>query len=650
LSLQAEQLLSEKGPLADALAGFELRPQQREMARAVQEALEENKHLMVEAGTGVGKSFAYLIPAMLRAGRGGPAVVVSTHTIALQEQLMEKDIPLLRKVLPVEVSAVLVKGRNNYLSLRRLTQASSKQETLFPQHKNLAELHRIEDWAYATDEGSLSDLTPQPDPAVWATVRSDHGNCMGRRCATYDRCFYHRARRRAETAQILVVNHALLFSDLALRQQGVRMLPDYDVVIIDEAHTVESVAAEYFGSTVAEPQVGFLLNGLQAGKKKRGFLASCGGEYLFEAVDACRQNARNFFNDLRAWAREQGRPTPRITEPNFVGNPLSPALRQLRADLLPFRKRLETQEDRYELGSYIDRCEAFAAALDGLIGLGEQDRVYWMEIGGRRTHPVTLRSAPIEVGPVLREALFDSVSSVILTSATLSVSGEEGLDYLAERLGADRADKLKLGSPFNYAEQVELHIEPALPEPNHSDYFEHLAPAIRRYLEMTEGHALVLFTSYSAIRDAADRLREFCERRGYNLMVQGEGMSRTQMLSRLRDEPHGVIFGTESFWNGVDVPGDSLQNVIIAKLPFDVPDHPLVQARMDRIRSRGGSPFRDYQLPEAVLRFKQGFGRLIRSRRDRGIVAVLDSRVARKAYGRRFLEALPECKVISHAD
>lgn len=650
MSCQAEHLLGESGPLAGALAGFELRPQQLEMARAVQQALEHSRHLMVEAGTGVGKSFAYLIPAMLHAARGGPAVLVSTYTIALQEQLIHKDIPFLQKVLPVDIAAVLVKGRNNYLSLRRLTQASQKQQNLFPNRKALGELHRIEDWAYATAEGSLSDLTPQPDFAVWSRVRSEHGNCMGRRCRSYDKCFYHRARRQAESAQLLVVNHALLFSDLALRRQGVRMLPDYDVVIIDEAHTVESVAADHLGSTVAEAQVGFLLNGLCAAKKKRGFLLTCGGDYLLEAVEVCRQTARAFFNDLRAWYRARGKLSARLTEPNFIGNPLSPALRQLRADLLPLRKRLEKQEDRYELGSHIDRCEQFAAALDELIAQGQEDQVYWMEVGTAPPHGVSLHGAPIELGPVLREALFESASSVILTSATLSVSDQKGLEYLAGRLGADQADQLKLGSPFDYARQVELHLEPTLPEPNDRAYAERVAPTIRKYLQMSAGHALVLFTSYAAIRDAAERLREWCAEQGYTLMVQGEGLPRSQMLDRLKNEPHSIIFGTESFWNGVDVPGDALRNVIIVKLPFDVPDHPLIEARMDRIRKRGGSPFLQYQLPEAVLRFKQGFGRLIRSKRDRGLVAVLDSRVTRKAYGRRFLEALPECRVITHLD
>jgi ATP-dependent DNA helicase DinG len=261
---------------------------------------------------------------------------------------------------------------------------------------------------------------------------------------------------------------------------------------------------------------------------------------------------------------------------------------------------------------------------------------------------VTLREAPIELGPVLRETLLEPLSSAILTSATLSTSDEKGLDYLAHRLGTEEAEKCKLGTPFRYAEQVELHLEPGLPEPNDAAYADHIAPAICKYLVRTEGHALVLFTSYTAIRAAAERLRDWCAERGYNLMTQGEGIPRGAMLSRLRSEPHSIILGTESFWNGVDVPGDALRNVIIVKLPFDVPDHPLIEARMDRIRQQGGSPFTDYQLPEAILRFRQGFGRLIRSKRDHGLVAVLDSRILRKPYGRRFLDALPECKLFIH--
>ena len=299
MSLRAEELLGEAGPLVGALDGFELRGEQLDMTRAVQRALDDGSHLMVEAGTGVGKTFAYLIPAMIHAARGGPAVVISTHTIALQEQLIHKDIPFLQKVLPIDVSAVLLKGRNNYLSIRRLTGTSLKQEDLFSAGKERNELWRIEDWAYKTQEGSLSEFSPEPDSKIWSRVRSDHGNCMGRRCATFDKCFYFKSRRKAEKAQILVVNHALLFADLALRERGVQMLPPYETVIIDEAHTIEQVAAEHFGAAVSETQIARLLNELHAGKKKRGLLSAFGGLHLVPSVDACKQDSKSFFQSLR---------------------------------------------------------------------------------------------------------------------------------------------------------------------------------------------------------------------------------------------------------------------------------------------------------------------------------------------------------------
>lgn len=644
--LDPTSILGPEGAVARRLPQYEVRDEQIEMARAVARAIERPGHLVAEAGTGVGKSFAYLVPAILAATEQKKKVVISTHTIALQEQLLNKDVPFLRSVMPQEFSAVLVKGRSNYHSLRRLKVAYERQDATFINTDDRDQLSVIRSWSGRTKDGTLSDLGFKPSPSVWEAVQSENGNCLGRECAHHKDCFYFKARRRMWTANILVVNHALYFSDLALRGSGFGLLPEHDVVVFDEAHTLEAVAGDHLGIRLSSTGVDFALARLYNDRTRKGLLGYHKMDEAVNQVRRAREAAADFFERVIWWHLRQGaRHNGRIREPAGWPEHLCEELRKLSAAIDRGAEKIENPEQHVELSAASERCASLALSLETWIRQSRADSVYWIERDEGPRRRVRLACAPLDIGSTLRKDLFDKVKTCILTSATLCVGSPPRFDFLKARLGLTATQELALGSPFDYPRQVAVHLPKNVPDPTEqADAYERWAiRAIAHYLEKTQGKAFVLFTSYKMLDAAARALTPWLARRNIALFAQSDGMPRSRMVEAFKADVNSVIFGADTFWQGVDVPGESLSNVIIVRLPFSVPSHPLLEARLESIRRRGGNPFVEYQVPEAVIKLKQGFGRLIRTRTDRGIVVILDPRVLTKPYGRTFLNSLPDC-------
>jgi len=626
--MKIENILGRDGLVADAMgAAYEFRPQQLEMAQAVRKALGSKTHLVVEAGTGVGKSLAYLVPLVLWAREENCRVVVATYTKALQQQIVKKDIPFLKTVIG-DFRAALCVGGENYLCLRRFDQL--RMGDLYEQSE-VDPLNRLFTWSTQTRTGLRSELTFEPPPSLWGKANREADLCFGRQCAHFKDCFYQKGKLFEQQAQVLVANHHLFFADMST---GGNVLPQHRAVVFDEAHQIEDVATDYLGIEVSNYSVRYLLDNLLSQRTRKGLLTRLTVQdhhvrVASDLVDDLRLTAEHFFLNLHGLLKQE--PVLRVRRPDIVPDLLSGPLTQLKDALLSFTA--DNHEEEQEIKAFAGRAGGLAAAIRQNLAQGQEGFVYWAERENKRYRLV---ASPIDIAETLREHLFGRLDTAVLTSATLSASGS--FNYIKGRIGLDAPAELLLDSPFDFENQALLYIAPGLDDQQADGYQERFDRELMAILGITQGRTMVLFTSYGQLRKTKETLRAALPELG--ILCQGE-MPAYRLVEQFKEIPNAVLLGTASFWQGIDIPGDALQCVVIAKLPFAVPDEPLIEARMERLKN----PFYEYQVPQATLLFRQGFGRLIRTKTDKGAVAVLDSRIMTKNYGRSFLRSIPKCRI-----
>ncbi|MFT3870516.1 MAG: helicase C-terminal domain-containing protein [Nibricoccus sp.] len=646
------RIFAEGGWLQDGLS-LEHRPQQEQMALATAAAMKADEPLLFEAGTGVGKSLAYLLPGLVHAIDQSRQLIVSTHTIALQEQLETKDLPLCRRVFATAPelarykdfkSAVLV-GKSNYLCTTRLAHALRDKQELFatPEHDDL---QRVAAWAETTTTGLRHELVPAVSQDVWDLINADSSSCSRKYCDC-EKCFYQRARGRLRQANVIIVNHSLLFAHInaggAAEKGSARgvLFPD-DFVVLDEAQTVPEVATDHFGLRVSSYGTDRMLKHLFNPKTKRGLLQKFGSpadrQLVVDALDASEQ----FYTFLAEKLLDK-QPLVRVREEGFAEPWLDGPLVKLIKSVRTIADKFDDGRERDELLEQAGKIKTYQTNLRQFLHVADDKHVYWLERSGKRQTIVTLRSAPIDVAPYLREELLQRQTSVLFTSATLAMGGR--IEPFQHRVGAEDVRSSVVQSPFDFERVMRIYVAGDVPLPSPRDArlaLDVLIDYVRFCTLRNKGGSLVLFTSYSDMRQVADALEVDFAKARRPFLMQGGDFSRTELARKMRAVGNAVLFGTDSFWTGIDVPGDALSQVIVTRLPFEVPSHPVLEARTEWIRDQGGNPFNELTLPDALIKFRQGIGRLIRTKTDRGVVTVLDSRVLAKPYGRFFLNCLPK--------
>jgi ATP-dependent DNA helicase DinG len=626
------QFFGPNGVLARTHPAYEFRRGQLQMAEAVEQALEERRHLIVEAGTGTGKTLAYLLPVI----RSGKRVIISTGTKTLQEQLFFKDIPFLQEHLG-ELRVCYMKGRGNYLCRKKLYDLT--EQPLLNGLEEIKQFRIISDWEKTTEIGDRAELADLPESShLWPKLDARADRCIGADCQQFDRCFITEMRRRAAESDIIIVNHHLFCADLAIKAATDRapdagVLPDAGIVIFDEAHELEDVAADYFGVTVSNLRVDDLLRDVENTLRRVNVPLT----HVLPAAGRVRERAQLFFSLLPPGeGRFAFENRPEFLEENgdeYLG--LQNALMHLYTEL----QAVPNKPD--EVHALARRVEELRVQLGFILEAKDRNTVFWIDRRGERRgshagqHNVFLQATPITVSDILRTTLFEHLESAVLTSATLAVAG--GFEYIRNRLGIQHARELVVESHFDYQSQALLYVPPDLPDPREPQFVERAAQRIRQLLEITRGRAFCLFTSYALMNQLYERLLGVLE---FPMLLQGSA-PKNALLQEFRMMPNAVLFATSSFWQGVDVQGEQLSCVIIDKLPFAVPNDPVVAARVKAIDEDGGNAFYEYQVPSAVISLKQGFGRLIRSLHDRGLLCLLDNRILKKQYGRVFLDSLP---------
>ncbi|MEW5766422.1 MAG: helicase C-terminal domain-containing protein [bacterium] len=679
---EIEKTFGPEGLIASKLAGYETRPGQIKMASAVWQTVETEGTLIVEAGTGTGKSLAYLVPFIFWAVRNKKRVVISTFTKALQQQLIDSDLPFLAETLSKELSFcwALCLGGQNYLCLRRLEQ--TRQLGMFESQEE--EITHILDWRKKTETGLRVELEFEVSPDVWSQICRESDLCLSGKCAYGKDCFYQRARFTQYRAQILVVNHHLYFAHLA---SGEQVLPEFSGLVFDEAHTIEDVATDFLGLEVSNSGVKYVLDNIHNPRTEKGLLRRLKNltSKEFSRLDALRTETQTaseaFFSNLADQFGRESR-SLRLRKPNLISNILYEPLAGLASGLREMIKKADSQEEEIEIMAASQRCATVNHSLKHILEQDLADHVYWLEIQRRlRFTRFTLKASPLNVGEELKERVFSVIKPAVLTSATLTTAGR--FDYIRDRLGLDSCKELVVSSPFDYEKQVILYLPQGMPDPKEgSAYLDSLTECLKTLLPLTSEHRVqniepraqkkirlphsevchpgyprsgcairqgkggtfILFTSFAALNQVYQKLKDSLTDR--DVFKQGE-LPTARIIEKFKEGRHSILFGTNTFWQGVDVPGEDLISVIITKLPFAVPDEPITQARTEYLTAKGKNPFWDYQVPQAVILLRQGFGRLIRTQKDRGLVTICDPRIRTKSYGRIFLDSLPRCRVTS---